>query len=95
MQIVSFENNFQILFSRKNKNNIPICRLLKILPRVVSVNQGSKLLQIVRFYLFSKNCRSRNAIQKLHTVDSRYLDFSISNNHLSKWKSGSCFNMEI
>ena len=28
----------QILFSEKNKKNISKCRLLKILPRVLSVN---------------------------------------------------------
>ena len=32
----------QILFSGKNKKNISKCRLLKILPRVLSVKQGVK-----------------------------------------------------
>ena len=31
--------NFQSLFSEKNNKNISICRLLKILPRVLSVNE--------------------------------------------------------
>ena len=30
----------QILFSEKNKKNISKCRLLKILPRVLSVKEG-------------------------------------------------------
>ena len=32
--------NSKILFSGKNKKNISICRLLKILPRVLSVNMS-------------------------------------------------------
>ena len=34
----------QILFSGKNKKNISKCRLLKILPRVLSVNQCMRLV---------------------------------------------------
>ena len=34
----------QILFSGKNKKNISKCRLLKILPRVLSVNSGVVLI---------------------------------------------------
>ena len=37
----------QILFSGKNKKNISKCRLLKILPRVLSVNVSKVLKQIV------------------------------------------------
>ena len=33
----------QILFSGKNKKNISKCRLLKILPRVLSVNRETAL----------------------------------------------------
>ena len=34
-----------ILFSEKNKKNISKCRLLKILPRVLSVKEGLGLLK--------------------------------------------------
>ena len=34
-----------ILFSEKNKKNISKCRLLKILPRVLSVNLGCVMSQ--------------------------------------------------
>ena len=36
----------QILFSGKNKKNISKCRLLKILPRVLSVKHISKTIRI-------------------------------------------------
>ena len=42
MQIVSLGDNLHEmsnLFSGKNKKNISVCRLLKILPRVLSVNE--------------------------------------------------------
>ena len=35
--------NCQILFSGKNKKNISKCRLLKILPRVLSVKKANVL----------------------------------------------------
>ena len=35
---------YHILFSEKNKKNISKCRLLKILPRVQSVNKSSDLV---------------------------------------------------
>ena len=42
-----------ILFSEKNKKNISKCRLLKILPRVLSVNT---LISVLSFYtLLYKN----------------------------------------
>ena len=43
----------QILFSGKNKKNISKCRLLKILPRVLSVKPvGSKIKQTTFLSLF-------------------------------------------
>ena len=41
----------QILFSGKNKKNISKCRLLKILPRVLSVKEPAKLWHSP-FYLY-------------------------------------------
>ena len=38
----------QILFSGKNKKNISKCRLLKILPRVLSVKMSSDYLFNIR-----------------------------------------------
>ena len=35
----------QILFSEKNKKNISKCRLLKILPRVLSVKLDGRVIQ--------------------------------------------------
>ena len=35
-----------VLFSEKNKKNISKCRLLKILPRVLSVKDFAKLIYI-------------------------------------------------
>ena len=43
----------QILFSGKNKTNISKCRLLKILPRVLSVNLFSMARVITIFTLFT------------------------------------------
>ena len=42
----------QILFSGKNKKNISKCRLLKILPRVLSVKQVLKMCYIYKTPLF-------------------------------------------
>ena len=49
-----------ILFSRSNKKYISICRLQKILPRVVSVKPVQKGSSIIAYH---------------STVDSRYLEF--------------------
>ena len=43
----------QILFSGKNKKNISKCRLLKILPRVLSVNF---FIQVLYRYALNKTC---------------------------------------
>ena len=42
----------QNLFSRKNKKNIPICRLLKILLRVLSVNLEVLFIETVWIFFF-------------------------------------------
>ena len=44
-----------ILFSEKNKKNISKCRLLKILPRVLSVNSDSSFFPID---IYCRGCSS-------------------------------------
>ena len=43
----------QILFSGKNKKNISKCRLLKILPRVLSVKEEYLMIIVGYFFLIS------------------------------------------
>ena len=51
----------QILFSEKNKKNISKCRLLKILPRVLSVNE---LMQVSDVHM-SQNVPSDTCAQSV------------------------------
>ena len=49
MQIVSIEDNLHEmskLFSGKDKKNISVCRLLKILHRVLSINSSHIVLKL-------------------------------------------------
>ena len=54
----------QILFSEKNKKNISKCRLLKILPRVLSVKDQNMFPE----------CRFRHDLLVYETVVLRDLD---------------------
>ena len=60
----------QILFSGKNKKNISKCRLLKILPRVLSVKAYVKLLSMT---IFMRNFNT--FFQREKYKSTIYLDF--------------------
>ena len=62
MQIVSICMKCQILFSGKNKKNISKCRLLKILPRVLSVKAKKYIAEQTNKALFALIKKSRSLI---------------------------------
>ena len=52
----------QILFSRKDKKNISLCRLLKILPRVPSLNFAFQHnFELIFSHIMSSNRAKKNS----------------------------------
>ena len=61
----------QILFSRSNKKYISICRLQKILPRVVNVKPVQKGSSIIAYHstLMNRHTETRSAIVIHYVLD--------------------------
>ena len=63
----------QILFSGKNKKNISKCRLLKILPRVLSVKDGHSATNILQVSeRGNTSIKSSKLVNKPNPCENKY-----------------------